>query len=325
MISGPALSTFRQVSALTPLLDRRFTLVTGKGGVGKSTVAALLGQRAAAAGHRTLICELHSAQERVPTIFGAPPSEGEVREIAPRLYSVNIEPRKAMEEYALMKLKFRAVYKVVFENPLVRRFVEFFPGMNDLLMLGKAFNHERERTKQGKPVWDRVIVDAPATGHGISFLRLPRVIRDAVPAGNMHAEAAAMWDLVADTQRTAIHLVCLPEELPVQETFELHHELTDTLGLGVGALFLNMVPPPLLDAETAELFHRLGAPTEHGARTLWEVTAVRQQRERMARRYAERLGALGMPLAQLPTQYSPQFGVDELSRLQDALGRQEGP
>ncbi|MFN3202079.1 MAG: ArsA family ATPase [Bradymonadia bacterium] len=313
---------------LAPLLDRRFTVITGKGGVGKSTVTALLGQRAAAAGHRTLICELNT-QERVAPMFGRPPSGSEITAIVPNLYSVNIEPRAAMEEYALMKLKIRAIYRLVFENPLVQRFVRFIPGMNDLLMLGKAFNHERERTRSGRPVWDRIIIDAPATGHGISLLRLPRIIRDAVPAGNMHNEAAAMWNLVTDPERTAVHLVCLPEELPVQETRQLHDALVDQLGVPMGALFLNMVPPPLLDDGTRVLFETLSPPDDDTARTLWDLTTVRQKREALAAGYGAQLESLGMPLVQLPTQYSPQFGPKELTRLgqaldQQALGQQPG-
>ena len=314
----------RPAPHLSATLDSRFTVITGKGGVGKSTVAAALGQRFAAAGHRTLICELNT-QERIAPLFGRPPSGSAVTAIAPHLYSVNIEPRAAMEEYAVMKLKLRTIYKLVFENPLVQRFVRFIPGMNDLLMLGKAFNHERERSRSGRPVWDRIIVDAPATGHGISFLRLPRIIRDAVPAGNLHAEAAAMWSLVTDAKRTAVHLVCLPEELPVQETQQLHQTLRSELGVPLGALFLNMVPPPLLDAETEALYRRLDPPTHAGAKVLWDLTAVREKREALAARYGEQLQALGLPMVTLPTQYSPTFDQAALGKLVQAIADQETP
>ena len=99
-------------------LDRRFTLVTGKGGVGKSTVTALLARRFAEAGHRTLVCELNT-RERVPELFGARPVGSKLGQIAPNLWSVNINPTDALEGYALMKLRFWAIYKLVFDNALV--------------------------------------------------------------------------------------------------------------------------------------------------------------------------------------------------------------
>lgn len=300
-------------------LGRRFTLVTGKGGVGKSTVTAILARLSAAAGRRTLVCELN-AQERIPPLLGHPPVGPEVTRLEDQLYSVNIAPPAALEEYALMKLHYRAIYTLVFDNPLVRRFVEFVPGMNDLLMFGKAFNHEREVDEDGRPVWDAIIVDAPATGHGVSFFRLPKVIRDAVPAGNMHDEAEAMWGLLTDRQRTTIHLVTLPEELPVQETRELHRRLRDELGLPLGHLVLNMTPASLLDADEARLFDALGPgrPDDPVLGPLWEATRIRRGREAMAARYAEELATLGLPMVTLPTVYSSHFGRKEIDALAEA-------
>lgn len=308
------------VSAPLPdLLARRFVLVTGKGGVGKTSVTAALGRLSAAAGRRTLICELNT-HEHIPGLFGRPPVGGAVSPIAENLWSVNIQPDEAMEEYGVMKLRFKTLYRLVFDNPLVRRLVRFVPGMNDLLMLGKAFNHERERDHDGKPVWDMIIVDAPATGHGITFFKLPRIIRDAVPAGNLHHEAAAMWDLLTDPVRTAVHLVTLPEELPVRETLELHGRLADELGLPLGALLVNMMPPHLLSAEQAEVFARLETrPDDPLLGALWDSTQVRLSREVLSDRAVSELGPLGLPTVRLPLIYTDDFGAAEVQILADAI------
>lgn len=300
------------------LLDRRFVLVTGKGGVGKSTVTAVLAHLSAEEGRRTLVCELNT-RERIPQLFGHAPVGDRVTRISENIWSVNIRPASALEEYALMKIRFRALYHVVFENPLVQRFMEFVPGMNDLLLLGKAFNHEREVDGQGKPIWDRIIIDAPATGHGLTFLRLPRVIRDTVPAGNMHEEAVAMWDLLTDTERTVIHLVTLPEELPIQETRELHAALADELGLPLGLLFMNMVPPPLFDTTLREDFRRISErrPGDERLATLWEATHIRLAREALADHHAGRLDDLERPLVRLPLLYTEHFGARETAQLSD--------
>jgi anion-transporting ArsA/GET3 family ATPase len=304
---------------LPDLLTRRFVLVTGKGGVGKTSVTAALGRLSAAAGRRTLICELNT-HEHIPGLFGHAPVGGAVSQIAENLWSVNIQPDEAMEEYGVMKLRFKTLYRLVFDNPLVRRLVRFVPGVNDLLMLGKAFNHERERDHDGKPVWDTILVDAPATGHGIMFFKLPRIIRDAVPAGNLHREAADMWTLLTDPERTAVHLVTLPEELPVRETVELHGRLADELGLPLGALLVNMVPPTLLSAEQAATFARLETrPEDPLLGALWDSTKVRLSREALSERAVAELDPLHMFTVRLPLLYTDDFGATEIEILSQTI------
>jgi anion-transporting ArsA/GET3 family ATPase len=299
-----------------PMYDRRFVLVTGKGGVGKSTVSALLAAHAAARGRRTLVCELN-AVERIPALFGRSPVGPTVTALRENLWGVNIQPAQALEEYAQMKLRVRAVARLVFDNPFVQRFMQLVPGMNDLLLLGKAFNHEREVDASGRPVWDTIVVDAPATGHGVTFFRLPRVIRDHVPVGNMHDEARDMWNLLTDPARTATHLVTLPEELPVQETRELAHTLfSKDMGLPPGALWLNQVPPPLFDADSRA---RIGAGPPAGASkaldAAFEVARIRLGREAQAQAYLTPLKALGLPLVTLPLLYTRDLGPAELETL----------
>ena len=240
MTDTPPIPSRTETSETGPRL-RRFNLITGKGGVGKSTVVATLGLRAARTGRKTLLIELNSGGQ-VAQCFGAGDGAGEIQHIEHNLWHVNIEPMLAMREYGLMKLKFDAAYRLVFDNPIVRALVDFMPGLNDLLMLGKAFNHERELNSSGDPTWDCIIVDAPATGHSLTFFRLPKMIRDVVPAGNMHQETDMMWALLCDKNRTIIHLVTLAEELPVQETMELCKTLDHTLKLPVGSILVNRCP-----------------------------------------------------------------------------------
>ncbi len=316
-----------------PDLDRqpvpapRFVLVTGKGGVGKSTVAAILGLLSARSGARTLVCELDS-HERIAPMLGHEPVGGRVTRVEENLSLVNIQPGEALEEYGLMKLRFRTLYRLIFDNPLVASLVRFVPGMNDLLMLGKAFNHEREADDAGRPRWDRVIIDAPATGHGITFFRLPRIIRDAVPAGNMHREAADMWALLTDPRRTAVHLVALPEELPVQETRELKARLAGELGIPLGHLVINMIPSAPFAPEAAADFARLDEPRDPRLHRMWTATRIRAGRASAAEKHAVALRELGLPIVELPQRPErtlDRAGIDALAALYAEQLAPDGP
>jgi len=304
-------------------LDRRFVLVTGKGGVGKSTVTAILGLLSARAGARTLVCEL-DAHERIAPMLGHAPSGGRVVQIEENLSVVNIRPSMAMEEYGLMKLRFRALYRLVFDNPMVQSMVKFIPGVNDLLMLGKAFNHERETDENGDLVWDRIIIDAPATGHGITFFRLPKVIRDAVPGGNMHQEAADMWDLLTDPTRTAVHLVAIPEELPVHETRELKARLATELGVPLGFMVVNMVPEAPLGAELAAEFDRL-TPTDDRLERLCRAASIRARRAAGAAPHTAALRDAGLTTIELPQRTSRQLDRADIEALTAAFAAQVSP
>ena len=269
-------------------------------------------------GARTLVCELNT-HEQVPQLLGHDPVGPKVTQLEDNLWSVNINPEHAMQEYGLMKLRFQAFYRLVFENPLVSALVRFVPGINDLLMLGKAFNHEREEI-DGRPTWDRIIIDAPATGHGLTFFRLPRIIRDAIPSGNMHREGAEMWDLMTDPRRTVIHLVSLPEELPVQETTELHGRLRDELGLPIGTVFLNQMPKRPLTGAEAEIFEQWSErPKSKPLERLWSAGKIRGQQVAQAQGYRDTLAELGRPLVDLPQQHSNAFGRADIEVLVSAI------
>ena len=162
------------LSSLVPpptLLDRRLVIVTGKGGVGKTTVCAALALLAARAGKRVLVCEVN-ARARVAALLGGPPAGPVIREVRPGISVINVTPPEAMREYGLMVLRFRTIYDAVFENRLVRYFLRVIPSLAEVVMLGKIL-HEARAEEAGRPRWDLVLVDAPATGHAVQLLRVP--------------------------------------------------------------------------------------------------------------------------------------------------------
>jgi anion-transporting ArsA/GET3 family ATPase len=232
---------------MSTLAEKRFVLVTGKGGVGKTTVCAAEALALAAKGKRVLVA-MCNAKERLGVMLGVPPIGPDVVRVADGVWAVNMNPDKALEEYGVLVLHSRALYKTLFDNRYVRSFLRAVPGMQEWSMLGKAWWHTTERLPDGSNRFDVVILDAPATGHGLDMLRVPKVILDVVPPGLLRRDAERAWSLFQDPTTCAIVLVTLPEEMPTTETIELARALGD-LKLPIGRVVVNGVLPPLFSRE----------------------------------------------------------------------------
>jgi anion-transporting ArsA/GET3 family ATPase len=299
------------------LLDRRLLVVTGKGGVGKSTVSAALALLAAREGKRVLVCEVN-AQERVAPLLGAPLAGTKAREAAPGLSTVNVTPPQAMREYGIMVLRFRAIYDAVFENRLVRYFLKVIPSLAELVMLGKIL-HEARLEEDGRPRWDLVVVDAPATGHAVQLLRVPGALLETVPAGPLRKDAQWMHELLVDPARTGVAIVTLPEEMPVNEAVELDAQVRTTLGMDRVALLVNAMPEArFAPGEEGRLAALAAAPPPVGpAATAARLQAVRAA---LAARYLARAReAIDLPTAVLPLLPLPVWGREAVERIAAAL------
>lgn len=241
------------------LSGKRFLVVTGKGGVGKTTVCAAEALALAHKGKRVLVA-MCNAKERLSTYLGSALVGPEVVPVAPNVWAVNMEPEAALEEYGMMVLHSRALYKLLFDNKYVRSFFRAVPGMQEWAMLGKAWWHTTELREDGTPKYDVVILDAPATGHGLDMLRVPKVILDVVPAGILRRDAERAWRLFQDPDTCAVVLVTLPEEMPTSETIELARAIKGELKLPIGKVVVNQVLPPLFSREERAALEAQPAP-----------------------------------------------------------------
>jgi len=270
----------------------RLLVITGKGGVGKSTVSAALALALARSGKRVLLCEVNSGG-RATALLGYPPAGPELTRLEGELWSVDVRPADAMREYVLKRIRIERVYRAVFENSLVRAFLRFIPSLAETVMLGKILWHVRA-TEGARPRWDVVVVDAPATGHALTFLGVPQVLLDTLPPGTMAEEATWMRDLLVDPAVTKAVVVALPEELPVLESLELAAGLR-ALHLALTAVVLNQATEPrFLPTDLTAL-----APLP-GLQMLARAHADQAEATREA---VERLGTLRAPVVQLPRLY----------------------
>ena len=304
------------------LFDLQFLTVIGKGGVGKTTVTAALALAAARRGKRVLVA-MCNTKERLSYLLEVPPIDADIVEVLPGIDAVNMTPERAMEEYGLMVLKVRALYRAVFENRFVSAFLRGTPGLEAWSMLGKAYFHANETREDGSRRYDVVILDAPATGHGLDMLRVPKVITEVAPPGLLRAEAEKAMDHFRDRARSGVVLVTLPEEMPTNETIDLHEAVSKELGFPIAKLVVNSVLPRIFDPAERATFMELPTRVPAGSKidSLARAGRTRATREGIQeanlRRLATELKELAR--AELPMLFAPEFRRAEVESLSHAF------
>lgn len=225
---------------LSELLNKRLILLSGKGGVGKTTVAVSLALTAARLKKKTLIVEMNST-ERVAPHFGIKEIGQHEIALSPFITGINLNSRDCFEEYVLMQIRFKTLFNTFFNNRFVTYFLDAVPGFNELLMTGKIFDLERQVSSKrtGEPLYDLIIVDGPATGHGVSAFEVPHVVHDAVKVGPLKSQSEKIIKLITDPAKTAFSVVTMAEEMPVVEASELIKQVREKLKIPLGPLFLN--------------------------------------------------------------------------------------
>ena len=227
-----------------------------------------------------------------------------------------------------MKLRVRVVYKAVFENRLVQSFLRVIPGLNDLVMLGKSHFHATETHSDGSYVWDKIVIDAPATGHGIFFLKIPSVISSIISSGPMYNDAKEIDDFIKNPEKTALNLVSLPEEMPVNETLELRRTMQEEVGIPIGAVIANSVYPQMFDADEMRWLTEAAPDAFDSERTQGFVDAgrFRSQRVNMQRAYVTKLrDAVDEPFVSIPYYFTERFDFQTISKIADELQEQLDP
>jgi anion-transporting ArsA/GET3 family ATPase len=303
------------------LLRLKFIIVSGKGGVGRTTVSATLAQVAANAGKRVLIATA-AAADRLGRLFGqAAPVGTDIVTVAPGVDAVNITPASSIHEYGRMVLRSEMVTRALFDNRAVRGFLGAIPGLDAYAVLGKAWWHTTEEVA-GRPRYDLVIFDGPASGHAGLMLRIPQAILTAMPKGPLAKDAAAIRDLLSDPRRAALLIVTLAEELPAREAAELAAEARGTLALPLAPLIVNATPTDTLGAPSVDdVLSRLPVASDDAAldRTLRLAAGVRAHRRVADQVLATLARDPGLPIITLPRVPTAELGPALLATLTPPL------
>lgn len=289
------------------LISPTVHFVSGKGGVGKSIVSLALANYFAGEGHSTLLVELSeeesdAAHDRIASI----------RKVKEKLSFIRIYPDQALFEYLKLKVPAQALLDKLLSKSLFRTLCSAMPGLSDLTRLGKIWFHADPVHGNREGVFDKIVVDLPSSGFILGFLSIARVVKEVVRIGPLARDAQLIQDYFSNSKNALIHLVSLPQDVVINETFEIYQQLKKANEVAMGMLFMNRVIK--LDPNELALFRdksqdNFPHTTEVMDFFLSQVKAQTHQLKRL-----EDLG-LSMPRINL----SEQFGEIIESKISDEL------
>ncbi len=296
--------------------EARVLFITGKGGVGKTTISAALGLHAAQQGQRTLIIET-AADGSLAQIFGQRRLGTTPRQLQDDLFGVQTDTRDLVEDYFSRLLRVKWLADRLLSSSTFSALMAAAPGLAEFLLLERILNWVEPGFMSRRRRYDMVIIDGPATGHAVKLLRTPRNLATMVPAGPLGKAARRLLSLLGDRRRTAVVLVSLAEEMVVRETIEAHEMLTDDLILRVARPIVNRVfPRNFSSSEAAQVGE------EKGGGPLYEAARFAIDTRREAERHVGHLRrALGVTPILLRQAFTPEIQADDLRSMGRTLSR----
>jgi anion-transporting ArsA/GET3 family ATPase len=309
------------------IFSRRLIIQSGKGGTGKTTLSAALAVLAANHGKRVLLVEVDT-RDRFAALFGLKEPVGyEVKKLRDGVWGLNLDPELVIIDFFKTHIKFKTLYNQITQSNLFKYFYEAAPGLKELICMGKVWRLVGERRAlSGKPEWDCVILDAPATGHGVSLLHIAQAATDLL-FGPMKKNAEKIRDLLIDPRLTVLNLCAIPEEMPVNEAIDLYRLTVEHLKIPLGAVFMNAMMPPLFDEEEGAAFEAAAGEGggradaalagalggEEAVRAVAACARSREDRAGLAIRYEAKIReSIPLPVVPVPFVFDADFDLGTL-------------
>jgi anion-transporting ArsA/GET3 family ATPase len=317
--------------AATELFDKRLLIISGKGGVGKSTLCAAFALSASRMGKNVLVVEMDE-KERISRLFGTPEVGYEGAFVHPNIFVRNLLPMLAMDEFIEQRVTVKTIARQILGSAIYKYFVAAAPGLKEFVTLGKIMLLEDESNGQGNPKYDFIVVDAPATGHGVAFLRVPFAAMDVLRAGWVRKQADRIIQLLTDPAKTILNIVTLPEEMPVNETIEMCQSVEDLLRIQIGYIIINSVYPQVLKNRDTALYDtmkkraetdglkKLTAAERKYARAMIEGFETAVSRRELNEFYISKLRRkLEYDFMQIPFFFAKKFDLDLIEQVSDYM------
>ena len=317
---------------MADLLDRKLVFVTGKGGVGKTTIAAALAWLAADRGKKTLVCEI-DAKGDLASFYETGPTRFEEREVAPRLWAMSMDTEASLKQYLSLQLKLPLVSRI---GPLAKMFdfvASAAPGVREIVTVGKLCWEVRERH------YDFIVVDASASGHIVGQLAAPQAINQLVQVGLVRQQTGWMLDILGDRNTTGVVVVATPAEMPVSETLELTERLRNETNVDLAAVVVNRVLPELFGRGEEEVFEQMEGAGGDTARAALEkelggsvdplleaarlTVTMRRSRTEHLERLREAIDP-SVPMLYMPYLFFRNHGLRATHQIADALSAELG-
>lgn len=290
------------------LPDSQVLMVTGKGGVGKSAIAAGLATACAQAGRQTLLTVYEREDCNHPLLDAQ--VEYEPVEYQPGLWLSRLDSRLSMKEYIHRNIPFHLLYDWLLSGKMLGQFTDAAPGFDELMCLGKLY--DLADGSDGKQPFDTIIFDAPATGHSSLMLRTPAVTAETVRSGPIHQSALKVQAMLEDAERFSVLVVALAEEMAIQEGCELTDYVGDELQLSVGPMLVNRTRSPRFsDTETAALQGHASTVSTEAQAAIGSAVA-HHELCKLQQGYIERLRAERKPWLEVPRVIQARFDAQAI-------------
>ncbi len=305
--------------------------MTGKGGVGKTTISAAVAYAARDRGLKVCLIEVGQSPN-LPYIFDREiPVYKEVT-VDQGITAFSLDPFMALREYVIKMAKVKKVADWLLNNQVMQYLTQAAPGWKELITLGKIWHVETQTIGYKKrPKYDLIIVDAPATGHGITFLKVPAVILDVLKFGPLRQQTFEVQKMLLDPGRTMLNIVTLPEEMPVNEAIFMNRVAKESLNIPTGFIFLNSMFPPLLDRNEKKNYNmfkkdrksveKLESLFDDKGKALFAAALEREKRAALSAHYQDViLEKIGPPVISIPHLYTGRLDKEAVIKISKIIG-----